>query len=161
MATPFVRSLRSVNSDGFRPNLVTLVLALCLLVAWLSWFFLARITLYEVSQNIEIGERGIVAHFEPGLEAPIHEGQTATIHIAGDAGRSLGAIPAVVMRSSSRSSDGHTVATLFPLENEEILRLDEETTGRVEVEVEYLSPALLVARASGIFADTPALGFNP
>jgi hypothetical protein len=37
----------------------------------------------------------------------------------------------------------------------------DKLTGRVEVEVEHLSPATLVMRASGQFLDTPPVSLSP
>ena len=52
MSTPFTRSLRSLRMDRFRLSLVGLVTSILLLAAWMVWFFLARISLYEISQDI-------------------------------------------------------------------------------------------------------------
>ena len=49
MSTPFSRSMQSLAADGFRYSLSGMLLAAVLLSAWAVWFFIARVTLYEVS----------------------------------------------------------------------------------------------------------------
>ena len=49
MPTSFSRSLRSLDADSFRGSLVGIAVGLSLLTAWLAWFFLARVALYEVA----------------------------------------------------------------------------------------------------------------
>ena len=49
MSTPFSRSLRSLTADRGRRSLGGILLATALLSAWAVWFYLARVTLYEVT----------------------------------------------------------------------------------------------------------------
>src|SRR4051812_21176609 len=58
MSTPFSRSMQSLAADGFRHSLLGMLLAAALLSAWTVWFFIARVTLYEVSAGarLEVSE---------------------------------------------------------------------------------------------------------
>jgi multidrug resistance efflux pump len=58
MSTPFSRSIHSLAADRFRRSLLGMLLVTALLSAWATWFFLARITLYEVSATarLEVSE---------------------------------------------------------------------------------------------------------
>ena len=58
MSTPFSRSTHSLAADGFRYSLLGIILAAALLSAWATWFFIARVTLYEVSAEarLEVSE---------------------------------------------------------------------------------------------------------
>lgn len=58
MSTPFSRSTHSLAADGFRHSLLGIILAAALLSAWATWFFTARVTLYEVSAEarLEVSE---------------------------------------------------------------------------------------------------------
>jgi multidrug resistance efflux pump len=58
MPIPFSRSMQSLAADGFRYSLSGMLLAAALLSAWTAWFFIARITLYEVSAGarLEVSE---------------------------------------------------------------------------------------------------------
>lgn len=50
MASPFSRSMRALEADGFRRWGVTLALAALVLAGWGAWFLLARVAVYEVSR---------------------------------------------------------------------------------------------------------------
>jgi multidrug resistance efflux pump len=50
----FSRTLRSIEVDRFRFELIAVALAMVLLAAWGLWFFLAKISLYEVSESARI-----------------------------------------------------------------------------------------------------------
>ncbi len=54
MATPFVRTLRSIKQDNSSFALLTWALVLLLFGAWLAWFMLIRISVYEVSQTARL-----------------------------------------------------------------------------------------------------------
>ncbi len=58
MPAPFANTLRSLNADRFRASLIGLGVALVLLIAWGSWFFLAQVTIYEVSASAAVAEDG-------------------------------------------------------------------------------------------------------
>jgi membrane fusion protein (multidrug efflux system) len=49
MPTPFSRSLRSLDADGFRAAGLTFAIGGALLAAWLAWFVLGRVAVYEVT----------------------------------------------------------------------------------------------------------------
>jgi membrane fusion protein (multidrug efflux system) len=53
MATPFSRTLRSLEAEGTRPRRLVWA-ASALLLAWGGWFGLARVTLYEVSDSARL-----------------------------------------------------------------------------------------------------------
>src|SRR5262245_44592622 len=54
MSIPFSRSMQSLAADGFRYSLSGMLLAAAFLSAWTAWFFLARITLYEISAGARL-----------------------------------------------------------------------------------------------------------
>jgi multidrug resistance efflux pump/uncharacterized membrane protein (UPF0127 family) len=58
MATPFSRTMHSLAADRFHRSLWGILLVAALLGAWATWFFLARVTLYEVSTTarLEVSE---------------------------------------------------------------------------------------------------------
>jgi len=51
MASPFSRTLRSLEADGHRRSLLALVPALLFLGAWAAWFLSAKIVLYETTET--------------------------------------------------------------------------------------------------------------
>ncbi len=54
MPTPFARSLRSLEADGFRGVSLAFLIAGVLLSAWAAWFVLARIAVYEVTDRARV-----------------------------------------------------------------------------------------------------------
>jgi membrane fusion protein (multidrug efflux system) len=67
MAIPFARSMRSLEADSFRFSGVMLAIAGLLLAAWCGWFFLARVSIYEVSESARIE----VAAASHPVDAPV------------------------------------------------------------------------------------------
>jgi RND family efflux transporter MFP subunit len=59
--TVFPRSLRSLAADDASPSVLAVSLVAVLLAAWLGWFLLARVALYEVTDNARI-EAAATAH---------------------------------------------------------------------------------------------------
>lgn len=79
MPTPFSRSMRSLDADGFRAAGVAFAVGGVLVAAWLAWFVLGRVAVYEVSSaaRLEVSEaartvdaraegRIVVTHLELG-----------------------------------------------------------------------------------------------
>ena len=58
MAMPFSRTMHSLAADRFHRSLWGILLVTALLGAWATWFFLAQVTLYEVSATarLEVSE---------------------------------------------------------------------------------------------------------
>ncbi len=54
MASTFFRSVRSLEADNSRRSYLGLALATLLLGAWLIWFFVARVSVYAVSDKAEL-----------------------------------------------------------------------------------------------------------
>jgi adhesin transport system membrane fusion protein len=54
MPTRFVRTTRSLAHDGGQRALIAWAAAALLLAAWLAWFFLGRVTVYEVSRQARL-----------------------------------------------------------------------------------------------------------
>ena len=67
MAIPFARSMRSLDADSFRVSGAVLAIAALLLAAWCGWFFLAKVSLYELSESARVE----VAAASSPVEAPV------------------------------------------------------------------------------------------
>ena len=165
MSIPFSRSMRSLQADGFRFSLVWLVIAIALLTAWLAWFFLAQITLYETGQFVSITRDGtVVASFSAESLGRIRQGQYALLRFDAAAKEDqAGPIPAIVLNvAPAAQAKGPGRVELYPLpQGASRIPARETLTGRVDVEIEYLSPAALVMRASGQLLDTPPVSLSP
>ena len=163
MSIPFSRSMRSLKADSFRPALVGLLLAMALLIAWAAWFFLARITLYETGQIVLTTKGGIVvADFSPEAPGRIQRGQPALLRLDGVIGDQAGAPPAIVTNVTNQAQEGRVwVELVAPVSAAFPVPLQDGLTGRVEIEVEHISPATFVMRASGQLIDTPPVSLSP
>jgi multidrug resistance efflux pump len=54
MASTFFRSVRSLEADNSQRSYLGLALAALLLTAWMIWFFLARVSVYAVTNKAEL-----------------------------------------------------------------------------------------------------------
>ncbi len=54
MASTFFRSVRSLEADNSQRSYLGLALAACLLAAWILWFFLARVSVYAVTNKADL-----------------------------------------------------------------------------------------------------------
>ncbi len=143
-STPFSRTLRSLDADGFGPSLVAIILAMLLLLSWGMWFFLAKIPLTEVSQDIEMTQNEtIIASYSPKAMSRFQEGQNAYIRLEGLWPET---ISAMVMKVDYDKSQ----VELFAEEDLYFVDGLQEKVEHVEVAVENVSPATLVMRASGL-----------
>ena len=145
--TPFSRTMRSLQSNTRRPVLIVLILAIIIWIGWVAWFFLAQITLTEVSQKAYVDSQNIiVADFPLKRLKHIKRGQSAYLSLD-QAGGFIDMIPITVMEINNKNGQVRLLAEV-DLSSEEGLR------GKVEIETERLSPATLLLRASGLLADS-------
>jgi hypothetical protein len=163
MAIPFSRSMRSLKADRFRTSLVGLSVGMLVLAAWLGWFFFARITLYETSPNATLSTSGeIAADFAPTALGRVTAGKAAIMRLNTGPGGSPQTIPAIVMEVKDESKQGRVRVELYALEPPQEVAAGQATlTGQVDVEVERISPAVLVLRASGQFLNSPKVSLSP
>lgn len=54
MSIPFSRSTRSLRTDSFRASTFQIIVAIAVIAGWAAWLFLARITLYEVTDTARL-----------------------------------------------------------------------------------------------------------
>ncbi len=143
--------MRSLEADSFRPSWLSLLLIVAILGSWLAWFFLARITLYEVSEAAHlIREDRIVADFLPAALGRIRPGQSARLRLDGFPWTQYGTIPATVIRVISQDDNEWLQVELTIRPNlAPAIPFQRGLVGTVEVEVERVSPATLVLRAAG------------
>jgi hypothetical protein len=163
MATPFANTLRSLNADRFHASLIGLGVALVLLIAWGSWFFFARMTIYEVSASAVVGSDGfVIADFPPAEPGRIRRGQGAWLYPLLEGVKQPVSVPAVVIDTIRSPSTEPVRVKLFPVLDRDLGKtLSEGQKVRVEIEVEYASPAVLVLRTSGLLVDTPGVALSP
>ncbi len=155
MALDFSRSVRSLQSDSFRPSLATLIVASLMLVAWFLWLVFASITLYETSTDWQVERDGsLIVHFPQETMARFHPGQTATLAVQPVPNQSAQQLPGIVadtpMRSQNRLAPDTVKVTLLSLPLPKGV-----TSGEVKIEVETVSPLKLITRAGSQFVQGP------
>ncbi len=162
MSIAFAQSMRSLQADRGYRSLVSLAIAAVLLVAWVLWLFLAHITLYSTGQITEIQRDGTVIAAFPAKEAErLQVGQHALLMPSGELAKTVSAIPAEILNVIPQAGQDQVRVELYPLSEEPALFDAKGFTGQVDVEVEQLSPAMLVARVSGQWVDTPSVVLSP
>jgi membrane fusion protein (multidrug efflux system) len=77
MSTAFHHSLRSLEADGFRLSLASILLGTALTGGWICWSALARITVYEVSASARLE----VDQSASAVQAPL-AGRLVTTNLA-------------------------------------------------------------------------------
>lgn len=163
MATSFANTLRSLNADRFHASLIGLGVALVLLIAWGGWFLFARMTIYEVSASAVVSSDGfVIADFPMAKPGRIRRGQGAWLYPALDGAKQSASLPAVVTDTIKSPLAEPAQIKLFPVLDRDLREtLTEGQKVRVEIEVEYASPAVLVLRTSGLLVDTPGVTLSP
>jgi hypothetical protein len=146
MSISFSRSMRSLQSDSFRPSLATLIVASILIVAWFAWLVFARVTLYESSSDWQIQRDGsLIVRYSQETVARVRPGQTAIVEIQSDPNQPPQQMKAIVADTPSRTqnrleSDTVKVTLLGD-------KLPKDATGQVKIAVESVSPLTLITRA--------------
>jgi hypothetical protein len=154
--------MRSLDIDRFRPSLIGLLSAIVLLTAWLAWFFLASVGLYEVSQSAQVTGAGmIVADFPLETRSRIWPGQPALFRPASAIGDLPQTIPAMVMAVTRPADREQVQVKLVALADAKTpISLPEGFTGQIEIEVKRVSPATLVRYTTGQLVDGPAVSLS-
>ncbi|MGB1288542.1 MAG: hypothetical protein ACPG7F_18550 [Aggregatilineales bacterium] len=147
MATPFSRTMRSLQADNFRPSLIFLAMALMLIMAWLGWFTLSQINIYETSDNIYAVQGGnLAATFSNDIVTKVQPGQSATFELQVDNAGQIYTVEATVFEI--HQSTGEIV--FFPYTSLDYLfRNPQSISGSVSLAAETLSPAALLLQSSG------------
>jgi hypothetical protein len=139
----FSRTVRALERDSFRIPNFFLVLAFALLAGWIWWFLDGSVPQYETAREVRAEPNRLVAEFQARVLDRVRPGQSAIVHIAGQA------IPAKVSAIGVEAVGGQVRAILLP----ETETLPPETRGQsvdAAVEVERVTPANLTFRAIGI-----------
>lgn len=159
MSLPFSRSVRSLDIDSYRASRIGMILALVIIIVLLAWFFLAKVTLYEVSSDLTFTEDGrVLAYFPEESLKRIQPGQPVILRVYYDPDQATLTLPAMVI---STEKDGEQVEIIVISEDVSSLPLQEDLTGQVQVEIEYVTPATLVRRASGSYLNNSQFPVSP
>jgi hypothetical protein len=151
--------MRSLGLDSFRATRIGLIVAIIIMLALLVWFFLAKVTLYEVSSTLEWNADGkLMVNFTKEARARLRPGMPAIVRLPQGSNQPAMTISAVVF-DLPRDSDQVEILVLpgeLPIDTQ-----PGKLTGQVDVEVEYVTPAELVLRTSGKFLNRSQLPVSP
>ncbi len=163
MSTPFSRSMRVLHDDSYRLSLVGLIIAIVFFLTWAAWFFLARMTVYETGQMVSVSRDGeIVADFPPEALMRLRRGQPALLFPQDAKGATTGPFAAVVTDVMPQTDENRVEVALYPRTAAAVLAMPEMgLTGQVEIEVEHVSPAVLMMRASSQYFNTHPVALSP
>ena len=152
MANSFSRTTRSLHADGHTTTLVGLVVVIILLVAWGAWFFAAGIPVLRSSESAQVVDaHRVVATFPAGTVDRVWRGQAARFHPESAAWEGVAPIPAMVAHvNPDPTSDRTYVEIVLRVDQTLPAPLEQDMKGRVDIELERVSPATLVMRSSGL-----------
>ena len=104
---------------------------------------------------VPAGSPRAVAQFSPAVVGRLKSGQSARIRLAGFPWTQYGRLPASVTNIDTEPKDGliRVELSLAPRPTSRI-PLDHGLTGSVEIEVDRISPAVLLLRAAGQYLGT-------
>lgn len=148
MSISFSRSMRSLQSDSFRPSLATLVIASIFIIAWFAWLVFAPITIYATSQDLELQRDGsLIVHLPVESVARLRPGQRGTLEIPALPGQSAREIPVVIADVPMRTQN-HLAADTIKVTSLAGPFPPTATSGTVKIAVETVSPLMLITRAA-------------
>lgn len=151
MSLTFSRSMRSLRQDNFRATWIGLVLAGINMLVLIGWFFLARVTLYEVGNQLEWSSEGLIAatFTSEGMDR-LRQGQPAVVRLDLGADQPALTLPAYVYQIPDTGE-----RVVLAIEAGDVMQELQQTTpkGQVEVEVAYVTPAELTMRATGKYLN--------
>jgi hypothetical protein len=132
--------------------LIGLLGVLVLLAVWGAWFFAAGVPIRQSSTSAEVtGPQKVTAVFPSESAVGISRGQAVNFHPMGHMGAQIGSIPGSVA-SVSEDTTGEVTRVEIALRLEQTLAapLQEGLKGRVDVEMDRVSPARLILRSAGM-----------
>jgi hypothetical protein len=136
----FGRTLRALDSDGFRISNFFLLFVLALLGCWMWWFVRAGVPQYEISHDVRSEPNRFIATLPARVLDHVRPGQSATLELDGVT------IPAKVIAIGIDASSGQVRAILLPLTE---TPPPSATRVQAAIETEHVSPATLVLRGAG------------
>lgn len=156
MSNSFQRVNRSLRADHAIRSSVVALIAIFLLAAWVGWAFWAKVTRYQVSDSARLeldsgGKLQIIAEFPPAAAlGKVRPGQPAILRLDGFRWAQYGTVSARVSHVAEEIRDGKVrvelaVNSARPAE----IPYQHGLPGSVEVEVERVSPAVLILRSAG------------
>lgn len=146
MSASFSRSIREMQMETSGRSVVVLLVMGLFLAAWTAWLMLAQVSVYVVADTAVLtSPTHATAQFTPDALPTIKPGQTALLKL--DAFSDP--VPAIVSEVDPTLVDGR-----FPVQfrlqpaSDSDVPLQAGLNGRIEVEVEQVTPFILLLRTA-------------
>lgn len=144
----FSQTMRSLDMDQARFSLIGLIVILLLLLAWLSWFLVARIHQYETSPPVQLPlDETIVVNFPPESLERIKPGQPAVLYLESQGQQSQIKLPAEVMDVTLGNDSQTQVWLQTHLDPPFLTDPQENIVNRVDIEIDRISPVTLLKQS--------------
>ena len=161
--TNLARSNFALATDSFRRTLLWWLVVVVLLLAWVAWFFLAQVSVYENSTDARLQSANspgftVLAYFSPqAVLGKLQPGQPAQLHLAGFDNTPYQNLEATLVTIDSINNDGKIpvefALSLSPSQQNALASiLQVGLTGTIEVVVKQASPASLLFESAGVSA---------
>jgi hypothetical protein len=164
MSIPFTQSMHSLHVDHGRFSLLSVSVAIVLVLLWGLWFFIPSVTIYATGNLVKINRDGnLVAQFASHDRDRLQPGQAAKIRLPTAQPKQGASLSATLLEIAPTEADDHIEVILYSTsyDTNDMKLLVPGNSSQVEVEVETISPALLLMRVSGQYIDTPPVSLSP
>lgn len=152
MSIQFSRSIRSINIDSFRASRIGLIIGSLLMLTLILWFFFARVSVHETSQEVSLSQDGrFLAAFSDEALTRIQPGQDTLVRVFSSTEEPPLTIHGVVFDIFPNSNQ---VEIIIVAEDFIDLPANENLTAQVDVEIEQVTPFNLIMRYSGQFVES-------
>jgi hypothetical protein len=143
--------VRSLNVDSYRASRVGLVIGILLMTALILWFFFARVSIYESTQEVNLSDDGrLVAVFPAESAARINPGQTAVLRLLSSGDQPPIAVQGYVFDIPPDSGEAEILVRQSDLNG---AQLTKGMKAQVDVEIDKITPFTMVIRYSGRFVE--------
>ncbi len=146
MSASFSRSIREMQMETSGRSVVVLLVMALFLAAWAAWLMLAQVSVYAVADTAVLtSNTHATAQFTPDALPTIKSGQTALLKLESFSEP----VPATVIEVDPTLVDGR-FSVQFRLQpaSDSTIPLQAGLNGRVEVEVEQVTPFTLLLEAA-------------
>lgn len=152
MPGSFSRSTKILESDSVIRFALAILLIAPFLLLWSAWFLFARVPVYEVTNAAEmLNSTRVVAQLPSSALLSVQPGQPAQLFLDDFHWAEHGTVATTVSYVDGAIRDGRIRVELRVQPDQQIIvPLQRGLTGRIEVEVERVSPVTLLLRSAGM-----------
>ena len=151
MSIQFSRSIRSLNIDSFRASRIGLIIGSLLMLTLILWFFLARVSVHETSQEVILENGRFLSTFTEESLARIQPGQDVLVRMFSTSDEPPLTVQGVVF---DVFPDSNQVEVIIISEDFFYIPSLDNVNAQVDIEIEQVTPFNLIMRYSGQYIET-------